>query len=161
MTYYIWQTEQFYGGIGRDYDPEAEGGWRMVWNGTIDEPATAGEVNGTLEVLFARFQRVDENMMPPLGYTGRSMTAGDLVELDGRYFYCDTVGWKQVDQRPLVFSTICVANDYYHTMHCPRCGGDVVYRSGPHAEGAESVRCVGCHWKGWTSAEEREAFTAA
>ena len=30
-------------------------------------------------------------------YMGRSMSVSDIVELNGDFFYCDTIGWKRLD----------------------------------------------------------------
>ena len=30
-------------------------------------------------------------------YKGRSLSTSDVVMMDGKYFYCDSFGWEQVD----------------------------------------------------------------
>ena len=30
-------------------------------------------------------------------YTGHSMSVSDIVEIDDKFFYCDTIGWKRLD----------------------------------------------------------------
>ena len=45
-----------------------------------------------LDVIFAIF-----NIKKPEDFKGRSMSISDMVKLeDGRLFYCDLVGWRQL-----------------------------------------------------------------
>lgn len=32
----------------------------------------------------------------PEGYTGHSLSVSDVVEVDGKYYYCDSFGWQRV-----------------------------------------------------------------
>lgn len=44
-----------------------------------------------LEALFDEF-----NTDHPKDFRGRSMSVSDIVQLDDRYYFCDSVGWQQV-----------------------------------------------------------------
>lgn len=44
-----------------------------------------------LEALDSIFETFNINQ--PSGYTGRSMSVTDVVELDGEYYYCASTGW--------------------------------------------------------------------
>lgn len=92
MNFQIWQCplEQTFGGF-RGYHPELE--WKCVWESTLSAEETPTK---TLDVLFERFQRIDESRMPPAGYEGRSLTAGDLIRLDDEWYFCAAVGWNLV-----------------------------------------------------------------
>lgn len=46
-----------------------------------------------LEQIFEDF-----NINHPLYYNGRSISIGDIVEIDGLYYYCDMVGWWRIIQ---------------------------------------------------------------
>lgn len=37
------------------------------------------------------------NMSKPNDFTGHSMSASDVVEVDGEFWYCDRIGWKKLD----------------------------------------------------------------
>lgn len=62
--------------------------YELVYSGEV--PATSADTK-TLEQLWYRF-----NMEHPSDYTGRSMSMGDIVSLDDKYYYCDAVGFKEV-----------------------------------------------------------------
>ena len=47
----------------------------------------------TLENLFERF---NISVLQPKDFTGRSMSVSDIVELDGKYYYCDHIGFKKI-----------------------------------------------------------------
>lgn len=67
-------------------------------NGSIYEEVFFGDVEAaTLEDVFGIF-----NLRHPEGYTGRSMSVSDVVEIIGDSemrgcFFCDTVGFKKVE----------------------------------------------------------------
>lgn len=56
--------------------------YKQVWEGDTD---------GDLDDLYTMF-----NVNHPEGFKGHSLSTSDLVELDGKYFYCDSYGWKEV-----------------------------------------------------------------
>lgn len=47
-----------------------------------------------LEEIFERF-----NKEKPEGFTGRSLSVGDIVELKDGLHYCEPIGWKKVEWR--------------------------------------------------------------
>lgn len=49
------------------------------------------DVNKTLEDLFTKF-----NIKRPQDFKGHSLSVSDIVELDGKYYYCDNVGWTDI-----------------------------------------------------------------
>lgn len=65
--------------------------YKAVFDGQLD--------TDDLEDIFAIF-----NMNHPEGYRGRSLSMSDIVELydesGGTFFYCDTIGFKQVPFKP-------------------------------------------------------------
>lgn len=63
---------------------------------TIYDKVFDGEVDCTdLEDVFRTF-----NTDHPADYTGRSMSVSDVAEEDGRFFFCDSVGFKEIDFDP-------------------------------------------------------------
>lgn len=44
-----------------------------------------------LEALFEEF-----NINHPENFEGRSMSVSDIVQLDSKYYFCDSVGWREV-----------------------------------------------------------------
>lgn len=62
--------------------------YQEVWDGTIN----SSSVKQGLEDLFYIF-----NMQHPPGYTGRSLSISDVIEIDGEYYYCQAVGWLKVE----------------------------------------------------------------
>lgn len=83
MKFEIFQApyRQTYGG----YDQSAD--YEPVWAGEVDdlEVLETTEATPALERIFRDFQRVDPDLgsWPPEGYTGRSLSVGDVVVLDG------------------------------------------------------------------------------
>ncbi len=61
--------------------------YEVVYTGNIK----AGEATEILEVLFDIF-----NISHPTDFTGRSMSVSDVVDLDGKLYYCDHVGFKEI-----------------------------------------------------------------
>lgn len=72
--------------------------WEMDDVGNIDNPR---ELSRVLEKAFNHFNWVDEDFVAPesvnirAAVTGTrcSMTAGDIIRIGNRYFYCAPVGW--------------------------------------------------------------------
>lgn len=99
----IWQAPFEQTGLSAfsgGYDPAFD--YAQVWASTLNELGivylSGDEENDVLGMIYSAFQRVDEEHMPPEGYTGRSLSAGDLVRLDGRWFYCALEGWEEVER---------------------------------------------------------------
>ena len=52
----------------------------------------SGEVNcKDLEEVFHMF-----NFDHPADFTGRSMSVSDVVETDGKFYFCDSVGFQEI-----------------------------------------------------------------
>ena len=47
-----------------------------------------------LEELFEIFNV--ESVRRPKDFEGRGMTISDVVEIDGKNYYCDFVGWEEL-----------------------------------------------------------------
>jgi hypothetical protein len=105
MKLEIWQVppEQAFSIFPADYKRDAD--WTRVWASTLeieglpepDESHPATSTEALLEQLFAHFQRIDPDHMPPPGYHGRSLTSGDLVRLGDEWWFCAILGWHKVD----------------------------------------------------------------
>lgn len=37
------------------------------------------------------------NRAKPSDFKGHSMSASDVIEVDGEFWYCDSIGWKKLD----------------------------------------------------------------
>ncbi len=46
----------------------------------------------TLEALFSKF-----NLEHPNDFYGRSMSVSDIVQIEDDYYYCDSIGWKNIN----------------------------------------------------------------
>ena len=63
--------------------------YEVVYEGELDYP----EMPNALEELFEIF-----NIRHPDDYKGRSLSVSDIVEVDGKYYYCDSVGWVELKE---------------------------------------------------------------
>ena len=61
--------------------------YEVVYEGELDYP----EMPNALEELFEIF-----NIKIPEDFKGRSMSISDIVEIDGKNYYCDFVGWEEL-----------------------------------------------------------------
>ena len=61
--------------------------YEVVYDGELD----CQEIQNVLEELFDIF-----NIGRPEDYKGRSMVVSDIVEIDGKNYYCDAVGWVEL-----------------------------------------------------------------
>ena len=61
--------------------------YNEVYSGEIEED----DIFEALERVFTIF-----NIMRPEDFNGHSLSTGDIVELDGNLWYCDSFGWKQI-----------------------------------------------------------------
>ena len=61
--------------------------YEVVYEGELDYP----EMPNALEELFEIF-----NVRRPEDFKGRSMSISDIVEIDGKNYYCDFVGWEKL-----------------------------------------------------------------
>ena len=62
--------------------------YNEVYSGDI-EPKT--DVMATLEELYVIF-----NMRHPSDFKGHSLSVSDVVYLDGKYYFCDILGFKEL-----------------------------------------------------------------
>ena len=61
--------------------------YNLIYEGEVE----VEDVNKTLEDLFTKF-----NINRPADFKGHSLSVSDIVELDGKYYYCDNVGWTEI-----------------------------------------------------------------
>ena len=61
--------------------------YEVVYEGELDCP----EMPNALEELFKIF-----NVRRPKDFERRSMSISDIVEIDGKNYYCDFVGWEEL-----------------------------------------------------------------
>ena len=61
--------------------------YEVVYDGELDCP----EMPNALEELFEIF-----NNKRPKDFERRSMSISDVVEIDGKNYYCDFVGWEEL-----------------------------------------------------------------
>lgn len=64
--------------------------YEVVYEGELDYP----EMPNALEELFEIFNV--ESVRRPKDFEGRGMTISDVVEIDGKNYYCDFVGWEEL-----------------------------------------------------------------
>ena len=61
--------------------------YKVVYEGELEYP----EMPNALEELFEIF-----NTRCPNDFKGRSMSVSDIVEVDGKNYYCDAAGWVEL-----------------------------------------------------------------
>lgn len=70
-------------------------GWEKL-DSSVYEMVYEGEVDTTdPESIYSIF-----NGIKPEGYTGHSLSVSDVVDIDGSFFYCDVIGFREVDFTP-------------------------------------------------------------
>ena len=62
--------------------------YNKVYEGEVENK---GNIMATLEDLFFIF-----NMSRPSDFRGHSLSVSDVVYLDGKYYYCDSFGYKEL-----------------------------------------------------------------
>jgi hypothetical protein len=65
--------------------------YNFIWEGEF-EVLSDKVVYSYLDYIYMKFQGAK-----PEGYTGHSLSTSDVVELDGKFYYCDSFGWKQLN----------------------------------------------------------------
>lgn len=60
----------------------------VVYTGEVKP---SDNVMGVLESLFTKF-----NINRPADFRGHSLSVSDVVELDGKYYYCDSFGFVEL-----------------------------------------------------------------
>ena len=63
--------------------------YNKVYSGSVVDMEKEADM---LEYIYARF-----NFDRPQDFKGHSLSVSDVVELDGRFFYCDSYGFKQIN----------------------------------------------------------------
>lgn len=66
--------------------------YEEVWSDNISVGDRSDE-GAVAELLFMIFNSNER----PENYTGRSMSVSDIVIINNKYFYCDDVGFKELD----------------------------------------------------------------
>ena len=56
-----------------------------------DEVPYDKSVEMFLEYLFKKF-----NLDRPNDFVGHSISVSDIVKVDGKYYFCDSIGWKNI-----------------------------------------------------------------
>lgn len=46
--------------------------------------------------IWPKFNRGTNIVETPEDYTGRSLSMSDVIEMDGKYYYCNTFGWTKL-----------------------------------------------------------------
>ncbi len=64
--------------------------YEVVYAGTVEE---IGDPLAVLESLFTKF-----NANHPDDFRGHSMSVSDIVELDGKCYYCDSIGFVELKE---------------------------------------------------------------
>lgn len=64
-----------------------------VWEGAV----IADDEHVALEQVFAMFNRGSGSFVGDDVYEHRSLSAGDVVEIDGQRFSCEAVGWRGIE----------------------------------------------------------------
>ena len=90
MKYKIYQLDKNHEDyLFRRYNENAKLSWyNEVYVGEISPKAN---IFATLEELFFIF-----NMQHPADFKGHSLSVSDVVELDGKYWYCDSFGYVEL-----------------------------------------------------------------
>ena len=81
------------------YDFLQENGLALSLN--LYNEVYAGTINGRSEWYDNTEELCDEifhkfNMEHPADFKGHSLSTSDIVEVDGKYYYCDDYGWVKV-----------------------------------------------------------------
>ena len=64
--------------------------YNLIYEGSIE--VHEGESNMTvLDNIFTTFNTAR------LDFTGHSLSVSDIVEMDDKYYYCDSYGWEEVE----------------------------------------------------------------
>lgn len=90
MKYKIYQINKDHKErLFRRYNGYAKKSWyNEVYSGEVEPKSN---VMATLEKLFFMF-----NIDNPSDFRGHSLSISDVIYLDGKYYYCDSLGFKEV-----------------------------------------------------------------
>ena len=61
--------------------------YKMVYEGEIQTE----DFDKALEELFIKF-----NTDHPKDFKGHSLSVSDLIEIDNKLYYCDSIGWQDI-----------------------------------------------------------------
>lgn len=64
------------------------GDYKLIYSGEVEEDGT----HEALEKVFRIF-----NINIPADFNGRSVSVGDVIKINGRYYYIDPLGFKEVE----------------------------------------------------------------
>lgn len=99
MEYKIWQVKQ---GMTRDFgfmtlkerkevlktEEINLAVYAMVYAGELSETDTTQALNDMFRIF---------NVRQPRDFKGRSLSVSDIVEIKGKFYYCDSADWKEVN----------------------------------------------------------------
>lgn len=94
-NYKIYQLPAGNAAIFMSYEFATENGimpkladYNEVYSGEVDDTATLDDIYTQFNIGLRSAE-----------YKGRSLSTSDVVEFDGKYFYCDSYGWEEVSFR--------------------------------------------------------------
>jgi hypothetical protein len=64
--------------------------YRTVYEGELKYAAFIDD-EGACDALFEKF-----NLYHPEDFRGHSLSVGDIVDINGKKYYCDSIGWKEL-----------------------------------------------------------------
>ena len=78
--------------------------YKLVWEGEVED-------NITLDGIFHKF-----NVAHPEDFKGYSLSMSDIVEMDGKFFYCDSYSWENVTElvKPADLHEVTLAEPHIH-----------------------------------------------
>lgn len=71
--------------------------YKLTYSGYIDLEVDEISRDSTLYILDKIFEQL--NLYRPEDYKCHSLSVSDVVELNGVYYFCDSMGWKELDWR--------------------------------------------------------------
>lgn len=66
--------------------------YTKVYEGFTSDFEEKKEISQILDLIYAKF-----NIGKPNDYNYRSISVGDIVEIDGVKYFCDSFGWKKLE----------------------------------------------------------------
>lgn len=101
IKYEIWQMTKFTNGIFKNLPELKPRGTKLcVELSQYDKVYTGKIANGKAETVLEKMFRIFNLTHPqgfPQGFFGHSLSVSDIVKLGDSWFYCQMVGWKEVD----------------------------------------------------------------
>lgn len=105
----------------RDFESVKEEGimpqiddYAMVWESLVD----FGLVESTEAQLDVVFRCLNFNH--PQDFKGHSLSVSDVVEMDGKFYYCDDMGWEELPAPAMkneAFIVISSGSSYYKEIY--------------------------------------------